>query len=94
MQFYLITVSTGIPASLEDAMQNTITAVLDRHLGQITHSLDELKDDIRIMKDDIGIMKNDIRGIQADVGILARTAALVSFQFRLHQITPSYFPLY
>jgi hypothetical protein len=81
MQFYLITVSAGIPASLEDAMQNAVTAVLDRHLEQITHSLDKLKDDIRIMKDNIRIMKDNIRSIQADVGIVARTAALVSFQF-------------
>jgi len=88
MQFYLITISAGIPASLVDAMQNAVTAVLDRHLGEITHSLGELKDNIRtvkdnirIVKDDIRIMKDDIRGIQADVGIVARTAALVSFQF-------------
>jgi uncharacterized protein YoxC len=67
-------------------MQNAVTAVLDRRLEGITHTLDELKDnvrlikdDVRIMKDDIKDMKEDIRHLMTDVVFIARTATLVSF---------------
>jgi len=46
-------------------MEDAIAAVLGGHLEQITNTLDDIKADINTLK--------------ADVGIIARSAALVSF---------------
>ena len=79
---YLIIISAGVPASLEDAMRNAVADVLDRRLEDISRTLDKLKsmkDDVRIMKEDVRIMKEGIRQLTIDVALVGRTAALVSF---------------
>ena len=82
--FFLIIVSAGIPALLEDAMEKVVTVVLERCLEEITHTgiksdIRYIKDNARNMQDDIRDVKQDIRNLAADVGLVARTAALVSF---------------
>jgi len=65
MTLGFIIISAGIPASLQEAMEEAVATVLGRHLEQITNALDDIKTDINTLK--------------GDVSLIARSTALVSF---------------
>ena len=68
-----------------DGCLQEITHTLDGLKGMkndirlIKDSVKNIEDDIRGMKQDIRDVKEDIRDLMVDVGLVARTAALVSF---------------